>query len=166
MAHLTNAQLLTLKAAILNETDPTFVGYRNANDKPSMAVWLNAASSPAFIVYRSSVATAEVGKAVNYVAVEAMTDINRARITTFYTMNPSSFQPRDDVRSYWDATFGGTLGGQGQATRDALAALWKRTATRLEKLYATGTGTTLAPGALVFEGTVDANHIGDALEAV
>jgi hypothetical protein len=167
MSHLTNAQLLTLKAAILAETDPTFVGYRNANDKVSMAnLWFNADSSPAFIVTRSLVNTTEVGKAVNYIAVEAMTDANRARITTFYAMNPVSFQPRADVQTYWNNTFSGALGGEGQATRDALLALWKRTARRIERLYATGTGTTLSPGTLVFEGTIDGGHIGEALEAV
>jgi hypothetical protein len=166
MPHLTNPQLLTLKDAILGETDPTFVGYRNATDRPSMASWFNADSSPAFIVTRSVVTTAEVGKAVNYIAVEAMTDANRTRITTFYAMNPVSFQPRADIQTYWDNTFSGALGGQGQATRDALQALWKRTARRIEKLFATGTGTTLSPGTLVFEGTIDSGHIGEALEAV
>jgi hypothetical protein len=166
MAHLTNAQLLTLKAAIAAETDPTFVGYRTAGSTGQMAEWYSANTSPAFIVYRSSVATAEVGKAVNYVAVEAMTDINRARITTFYTMNPMSFAPRDDVRSYWDATFSGTLGGQGQASRDALTALWKRTARRVERVFATGAGSDASPGTLVVEGPISNEEIVLALNAV
>jgi len=36
-----------------------------------------------------------------------------------------------------------------------LIAAQKRAATRLEKVFATGTGTTATPGLLVVEGTVD-----------
>lgn len=147
---LTNAQLQTLKAAIAAETDPTFVSLRTAGATNGMTAWYNELST--FVAWRKSVQTAEVGVAVNYIAVEAMTDANRTRITTFYAMNPSQFQPRADIRTYWDNTFSGALGGQGQATRDALTALWKRTITRFEKLYATGTGTTATPGDIVVEG--------------
>ncbi len=160
---LNSAQLQTLKAAILAETDPTFVTYRTNGQTNQMAAWYNVAST--FIAWRKSVQTAEVGKAVNYIAVEAMTDANRTRITTFYAMNPATFEPRSDIRTFWDNTFSGALGGQGQATRDALAALWRRAATRGEKLYATGTGTTADPGTLVFEGSITDRDISAALEA-
>jgi hypothetical protein len=84
-----------------------------------------------------------------------MTDANRSRITTFYTMNPVQFDPsRSDVRSYWANTFSGALGGQGQATRDALEALWRRLASRAEKALATGTGSTATPASLGFEGAI------------
>lgn len=162
---LTTAQLQTLRTAILAETDPAFVQYRNNGQTTLMAGWFNEAANPAFIVWRRSVNTNEVGNAVNYIAVEAMTDANRGRITTFYAMNPVSFEPRADIRTYWENTFSGALGGQGQATRDALAALWRRTATRGERLFATGTGTTLSPGALVFEGSINDTHISQALSA-
>ena len=161
---LTEAQLPALKAAIQAETDPEFVGYRTAGATGAMAQWLNEAST--FIVWRASVATSEVGKAVNYIAVEAMTDANRNRINTFYGMNPQSFEPRADVRTYWDNTFSGALGGQGQATRDALAALWRRAATRGEKIYATGTGTTASPGTLVVEGNISEYEVVRALTQI
>jgi hypothetical protein len=161
---LTTAQLATLKTAILAETDATFVGYRTNGQTTLMADWYNAPSNPSFIVYRRSVSTDEVGKTVNYVAVEALTDLNRGRIDTFYVMNPLSFSPeRSDIRTFWANVFSGALGGQGQATRDALEALWRRTATRGERLYATGTGTTVAPGALVFEGAITDADITAAL---
>ena len=159
---LTTQQLQTLKAAIMAETDPEFVGYRDAGATGAMAQWFNGAST--FIVWRTRVQTAEVGSAVNYIAVEAMTDANRNRINTFYAMNPVSFEPRSDIRTYWDNTFSGALGGQGQATRDALTALWRRAATRGEKVYATGTGTTLSPGTLVFEGRISENDVVAAIQ--
>ena len=80
-------------------------------------------------------------------------------------MNPESFVPTADVESYWDTTFSGALGGQGQATRDALVALWRRFALRGEKLYATGTGTTVSPGSLVVEGSISNDNIVQALSA-
>jgi hypothetical protein len=159
---MTPAQLQTLRTAIDAETDPAFVTARTLGQTSLMAGFYNSGS--AFVVWKATVQTAEVGKAVNYIAVEAMTDANRNRINTFYGMNPAQFEPRSDVRTYWDNTFSGALGGQGQATRDALSALWRRAATRGEALYATGTGTTATPGVLVFEGTISDANIGAALE--
>lgn len=162
---LTSAQLQTLKAAINAETDPIFVQYRTDGNNGGMAAFYNENTSPAFIVYKSVVTTDQVGKAVNYIAVEAMTDANRTRITTFYAMNPEQFEPRSDVRTFWSNTFSGALGGQGQASRDALDALWRRTATKGEKLFATGTGTTASPAALGWEGTITSDDIRLAREA-
>lgn len=151
---LTTDQLAALKVAI--DADPVLSAFPNTSDGAfEIAAALNQQASPAFVVWRSTVQTAEVGTAVNYVAVEAMTDANRGRINTFYTMNPESFDPsRTDVRAYWTNTFSGALGGQGEATRTALEALWRRNATRAEKVLATGTGTTAAPGTLGWEGTL------------
>jgi hypothetical protein len=159
---LTTAQLQALKAAI--DADPVLSAQPNTNVGNSViAQTLNAPALPEFIVWRNSVTTDEVGNAVNYVAVEAMTDANRNRINTFYTMNPSSFSPvRSDVRSYWDNTFSGALGGQGAATRAALDALWRRAANGVEKILATGTGTTVSPAVLGYEGTITPDEIEQA----
>jgi hypothetical protein len=127
----------------------------NPDGASAIADALNADASPTFTVYRTTVETAEVGIAVSYVAVEAMTDANRTRVTTFYAMNPQSFDPsRQDIRTFWANTFSGTLGGAGASTRAALEALWRRKATALEKLFATGAGTDASPGLLTFEGSV------------
>lgn len=158
----TTAQLQAIKAYIV--ADPAMSAQPNTNvGNSAIASAMNAPASPAFVVWRSSVTTDEVGNAVNYVAVEAMTDANRGRITTFYAMNPASFSPaRSDIRSYWANTFSGALGGQGQATRDALEALWRRNATLLEKILSTGTGTTASPAILGYEGTVSPDEIEQA----
>jgi hypothetical protein len=47
-------------------------------------------------------------------------------------------------------------------TRAALLALWKRLATRGEKLYATGTGSDAVPGTLTFEGNISARDVEEA----
>jgi hypothetical protein len=149
---LTTQQLATLRAGVF--ADPTAAALLAAGNWQEVRDWLNAMGTA--IVWRSSVAIAEVGRVTNYIAVEAMTDANRGRINTFYLMNPVSIDPsRSDMRTYWANTFSGALGGQGQATRDALEALWRRTATRAERLLATGTGTQVAPATLGLEGEVD-----------
>lgn len=162
---LSQNQLPALKAAILAETDVAFVAFREAGAVGAMAAFFNQPS--AFVVYRSSVETSEIGKTVNYDAVAAMTTANLARIDTFEVLNPTSFDPgRSDIRSYFANTFSGALGGQGQATRDALEALWRRFAKRGERLFATGTGTSLAPGVLVFEGDIAESDVVQAINLV
>jgi hypothetical protein len=159
---LTPAQLTTLKAAILAETDPGFVTARTLGQTTVMRDFYNAPST--FVVRRSIVGSAEIGPVLNYVAVSALTTINRDRATTFLALNPEQFRPTADVEAYWDTTFAGALGGEGANTRAALVALWRRFATRAERLYATGTGTSLAPGVLVWEGSLTDAHISAALE--
>jgi hypothetical protein len=157
---LTPIQLATLKAAILAETDPTFVSYRTAGANSAMSDWYNEASGPAFVCWKASVPSGQIGKTVNYVAVAAMTTANLERLNNFLGMNPSEFDPgRADIRAFMADTFSGALGGQGQATRDALDAMYRRTVTRGEKIYATGTGTTATPGTLGYEGTISVDDI-------
>lgn len=159
MSHLTPAQLTALKAAIL--ADPVLAAFpANSDGAFAIAIELNKPST--FVVRRKSVNTKEIGPVLNYVAVSSLTTANRDRATTFLLLNPQDFAPTADVESYWDSTFGGALGGQGQATRDALAALWRRVATRFEAIYATGTGTTLSPGALVVDGPVSQSDVESA----
>lgn len=158
---LSDAQLPALKAAILAETDPAFVGYRTAGATGLMADWFNVAST--FVVRKKRVNSGDIGPILNYVAVSSLTTANRDRCTTFLVVNPSGFEPTADVESYWDTTFGGALGGQGQATRDALKALWRRFATRGERVYATGTGNDAAPGTLVYEGSISDSDVIRAL---
>lgn len=159
---LTQAQLPALKAAILAETDPAFVEYRTAGAVGAMADFYNADS--AFVVFKTTEQMDNVGKAVNYVAFEALTTANLEKLNTFRTLNEVTIAPvRSDVRSFFANVFSGALGGQGQATRDALDALWRRFAKRGERIYATGTGTTLAPGALVYEGDVSIDNVVQAL---
>lgn len=160
---MTPQQLQALKAAILAERDPAFVQARTLGQTSVMRDFYNANST--FVVYKTSETVAAVGRAVNYVAFEALTTANLEKINTFTRLNMATFPPTSAyIRTFWANVFSGALGGQGQATRDALEALWRRFATRAERLYATGTGTTLAPGALVFEGAISESDINAALE--
>lgn len=161
---LTPQQLPALKAAILAETDPTFVGYRTEGATGAMAAWYNGTASPAFVVWKASVASDLIGKVLNYVAVAAMTTANLSRVSDFLRMNPVSFDPsRSDIRTFMSDTFSGALGGQGQATRDALEAVYRRDATRGEKVFATGAGSFASPGVAVFVGSISNDDIVQAL---
>jgi hypothetical protein len=149
---LTPAQLQTLGAYIASM--PAWAALPNDSDAAFfIAGELN--KDTAFIVYKASEQTDKIGRAVSYVAIEALTTANLEKINTFYGMNPSQFQPaKADVRSFWTNVLSGALGGAGQASRDAMDALYRRPARDVERIYATGTGTTVSPGALVYEGTV------------
>jgi len=159
---LTTAQYQTLKTAILAETDAGFVVARTNGQTSVMAAFYNGPST--FIVYKTSEQTAAIGKVISYVALAAMTTANIDKLNTFLGLNLVTFDPRKtDIHTYFNDVFSGALGGQGQATRDAMDALYRRAATKGERLYTTGTGTTVAPGALVFEGAITDADISAAL---
>jgi len=144
---LTPSQLTALRAACF--ANPTAAAFFVApGNSAGLLGYLNADST--FIARRPSVGTAEIGPVLNYDAVAALTTANRDRATTFVALNPVSFMPTADIEAYWDTTFGGTLAGQGAATRAALKALWRVTATQAQRMLATGTGTTDLPGTLTF----------------
>lgn len=151
---LTSPQLATLKAYI--NSVPARAALPNDSDSAlQIAASLNAPASPAWVVWRSSVPTLDIGRAVNYVAVAAMTTANLDRVRLFCEMNPSSFDPsRSDIRTFMSDTFSGALGGQGQASRDALDALYRRNATLIEKVLSSGTGSTASPATLGYEGSI------------
>jgi len=158
---MTPQQLTTLKAAIV--ADPALNSKPMTSDGAfAIAEALNADASPAFWAYRRNIDSAEIGKAVNYVAVAAMTTANLQRVSDFLRLNLTTFNGRDDIKTFLNDTFSGTLGGQGQATRDALDLMLRRLVTRFERLYVTGTGTTAAPGTLVLEGPVSFQDVQEA----
>jgi hypothetical protein len=159
---LTQPQLVTLKNNINAETDPAFVSFRNAGSTQSMADWYNVALT--FIIFKPTESTLAIGDVVNFVAVAALTTANIEKLNLFYTLNPSTFEPSHaDQRTYMADVFSGALGGQGQATRDALDALYRRAALRGERIYCTGTGTTAVPGTPGPEGQMTNQNITDAL---
>lgn len=161
MATLTTAQLQALKTAINAETDTTFAGYRTANDKFSMAAWLNLPSTT--VVWRTGVSKREViaSAAFDWTRVDNLS-VGKARIWdqlfSAGDINPSQANVRAGIDATWAAAGdANTLAG--------IYVVIKRLANRFEKIYATGTGTNAVPAALVVEGSVTSSQIGDALES-
>jgi hypothetical protein len=162
MSHMTPAQIVVLKAAIIAETDPTFAGLRSSGATGAMADWYNQPSSPAFIVWKSNVSIAATGQAFNGTELAGMTTANQTRLQTIAQYLASGYNPSlADARQMFNDIWSGAGGA---TTRANLLALWKRTAKRGEKLFATGAGVDATPGALVFEGNVDNDDIVRALQ--
>jgi hypothetical protein len=158
--HLTAAQSATLKADILNT--PALAALAGTPDgRVEIARLYNLAASPGFTVWKSSVPLGTVGQ--TFVASELLsrTALENDRLGTFANWNPEGVNPsRADHRAFFDGVFS-AAGGAG--TRAALLALWKRPATRAEKLFATGTGSDGSPAVLVVEGVLDFSDIDAAL---
>ena len=157
---MTPSQLTLLKAAILAETSPTFVAFRTAENETGMADWYNAAST--FVVWKSAVSIGETGQAFNGTEWAGMTSANHTRLQTVAQYMASYRPGLSDIRAMFNDIWSGA---GGVLTRASLMALWKRLALRGERVFATGTGTDVAPGALVFEGQISAQDISDALRA-
>jgi hypothetical protein len=159
---LTTAQLTTLKAAILAETDATFVDYRSQGATGAMANWLNQITNPAWIVWRTDVSPNEYRDAITWTEVDALTTGSKYRIWEWLTMSMtapidfSRLNVRQGLQDCWASN---------TTTRASLLVVAKRTATRAEKLFSTGTGTTATPATLGFEGSLSPDDIVSALGA-
>lgn len=180
---LTPAQLQTLKAAIAAETDATFVGYRTQGATGLMAEWFNLAST--FVVWRSWTPTDEIANAISWQSLTpadapdgTQTWANRSLACQGKQFNLQSLllasgtrlaSGKANVRAGLQDALTNVPAGAGGSL---LAANWvgvrtaiQRNATRGEKLFATGTGTAVAPGNLEFEGNISDADIVQALGA-
>jgi hypothetical protein len=120
----------------------------------------NLAASPAFTVWKTTVSITEVGDKFNGAELAALTTGNQSRLQTIALYSGAGVNPSlADRRAFFDDVFSGA---GGTVTRGALLALWKRLATRAERLYATGTGSSSTPGTLVEEGALTLQNVQDA----
>jgi hypothetical protein len=156
---LSPAQLQTLKAAIL--ADPVLNAYPNYGDGPNdIANLLNQQASPPFTVWKTSVPISDVGRAMNSNEIAGLTTANTSRLQVMAMFSGEVFNPSfADVRAGFDNIFSGSGGVN---TRAALLILWKRLATRGEKIFAIGTGSDASPATLTFEGNLSANAVQQA----
>ena len=156
---LTQAQKQALRAHI--EASQDLATHLANSDYSAIADALNAASNPAFVVWRTSVPVAEYRDALVWTEVDGLTG-GKPRIWEWLTGNltlpleTSKAAVRQGLADCWASN---------SATRPALLALAKRTATRAEGVLATGTGSDAAPGDLVFEGAISGYDIGGILSA-
>lgn len=112
----------------------------------------NLNASPAYTVWKTNVTINEVGKKFNGTELAGLTANNATRLQTIALYLAGGVNPSlPDNRQFFDDVFSGAGGAN---TRANLLALWKRLASRVDKLYATGPGTDAAPATLTFEGPV------------
>lgn len=154
---LTSNQLSTLKADIL--ADPAFSSVpMNDDGHAAIADAYNLLASPAFIVWKSKVTRSEIWNVVVWTEVIGRSVGERGTFDLMLQeghINPSN----SNVRSGFADIFSGSTGAN---TRNALLALSKRSATRAEKLFATGTGNDASPANMTFEGKLSVSDVSAA----
>lgn len=158
---LTTTQLVTLAANIRAAVDaPVVTALANGNDN-EIARLYNLDASPAFTVWKTSVTINAIGDKINGTELAGLSSLNTTRLQAVVMLSPAGVNPSlIDRRQFFDDIFSGA---GGTTTRAQLLALWKRFATRAEKLYATGTGSDASPATLVFEGSITGDEVARAL---
>lgn len=156
---LSAAQLSTLKASIL--ADSVLAAKPVTSDgHTEIAAAYNLNASPDFWVWRSSVSKDDLvgsvsvdGTTFNWTGTGYITrtqgerDAFNAIFSAVGTVNPSIASVR---QAFADIFSGSTA--PAPANRTHLLTIARRKATRAEKLFATGTGSTASPAVLGFEG--------------
>jgi hypothetical protein len=168
----TTAQKATVKADILANSDLN-TQPNSADGNFEIARLYNLSASPAFWVWRTLVTKAEYtqtasvdGTTFNWTGTGFITrsqgerDAWNAIFNSQAACNPALPNVR---QAFLDIFSGATA--PAPANRTHLAAMSRRLATRLEKLLATGTGSTAAPATMGFEGTVSYQDIADARDS-
>lgn len=159
---LSPAQLSTLKAAIA--ADPTLSSLPNDPDgNQAVADAFNAPATPDYFVWRSNVPPSEYRGAngIVWTEVDALT-VGKGRIFEWLTgMLSMGINAADaNVRAGLQNAFGNT-----SATLANLTAMGRRKASRAEKLFATGTGSTASPATMGFEGKITAADVLNAFNS-
>ena len=157
---MTPEQLVTLKNYI--NTVPEWAALPNNSDTAFfIAGELNKAVVPAFIVWRLDVTAEEIGNAWVGTDIDAMSALNMQRLQLLLASAPAGIfdMRRADRRAGFENPFGTNVNN---GSRVAMRAVWKKSATVVEKLYATGAGTDATPGTLVFIGPVSWPEVQDA----
>lgn len=155
---LTTAQLQTLKTAIL--ADPALAALPQTADSAfAVAAAFNQVASPAFVVWKTSLSLETItSNGFDWVEVDSLTT-SKARIWEWMfgnplrTINPSKDNVRAGIVEVWKGT------AAKLAVQAAVLNHCKRSASRAEKLFATGTGTTAAPATLGYEGDIGYNDV-------
>ena len=148
---LTPAQMTTLQTNIL--ADHSFDSLpHNTDGAYAIAVAYNLPASSTFIVWKTSVDPAEImAGGMDWTRVDNLT-VGKSRIWDWMTRLNSFDASKANVRAGIDAVWVGTAADL--AERADVYTHCKRQATRLEKLFATGTGTDASPATMVIEGQV------------
>jgi len=158
---MTPAQLQALKTWIQTSVDPTIIAA--GSDDVELARLLNQPSQT--IIWRSRVGQDEIMQnGFDWVRVDNLS-VGKARIWDWLFANPSrSINPtKPNVRAGIAECWKGTAADL--AVQAAVFVHCKRTATRVESVFATGLGTEVSPSVTSFEGVIIAQDISDALRA-
>jgi hypothetical protein len=159
---LTPAQLQTLKTAI--QGDATLAGYWTAGSPGLIADFYNLEAAPAHIVWKSNVSANDIGNAWVGTDIDGMSALNMQRLQLLLASSPDGVYDmrRADRRAGFENPFGTNANN---ASRVAMRSAWKRNASNVEKLFATGTGSDASPATTSFEGNLDFREVIAAMGA-
>jgi len=155
-AQLTDAQAQTLVAALRADADPAVAAALAARNDTEVARIYNLPT--AFIVWKTSVTPNEWDTAMMQGATQMDALTVGKRDTLFVVMSRNR-----DCRDPNVVTTINDLTGTQNMLKAALVAACKRVASKAETLFTTGTGTTAAPGSLIWEGPLTVNDVSNAL---
>lgn len=164
---LTTQQQATLKAFI--EADPVLSTYpHNSDGAFAIAGALKVTASPDFIVWRTNVTEQEFTDDTSadattwswpaFIARSALEQNGWNAMFRRGSVNPS----KAAVRQGFVDIFSGAQ-NNAPAQRTHCAAIAKRKANVLEKLFATGTGSTASPATMAVEGSIPYNEVVSAM---
>ena len=164
---LTTAQLQTLKSHITASGDLNSQP-AGSDGNTEIARLMNLAASPAFWVWRTSVTEAEYtrdtspdGTTWSWPAYIARSQGERDAWARIVTGDAGANPSLANVRQGFADIFSGAT-APAPAQRTHLTAMSRRQATRAEKLFATGTGSTASPAVMGYEGTITASDVDSA----
>ena len=162
--NLSSAQRATLRAHILANLDPVVVAAVAIRNDVAIQDWYKVDSS--FVVWKTLLTKDEL-RAAALAGASEMDNLEAGKRDALFWMLSDSVNPSDSaVRvAFQDFTANRNGGFVATALRTSLTAAGKRPATRVEQVFATGTGTNGTPGFLVVEGFLDYNTISDILNA-
>jgi len=154
---LTPAQLSTLQADI--EADPVLDALPNNSDGAfAIAAAYNVLASPTFTVWRTNVPTKDCKTAMIWTEYIARSAGEREAWTFMLSngfINVGDVNVRQGIQDIFS-------GAGGATTRANLMSIAKRSATRGEKLFATGTGSDASPATMTVEGSLSFQDVEQA----
>jgi len=156
---LTTQQKQTLKAFILS--DPVLSQFpTNSDGSYAIADLLNKPADPAFVVWKTDVSIDEIMRnGMDWARVDNLS-VGKARIWDWLGRLGTINAAKVNVRAGIDAAWVGTAADL--AVRAAVYTHCKRSATVLEKLFATGAGTDATPATMVIEGAIGYQQVDEA----
>lgn len=173
MANLTLSQKQTLRAAI--EADSALLALAQANEYSQLAAALNANASPDFWAWKTRLPKHDLTDKVspdattfdwgtqagNFIArSQGERDCWRELWNTSLTCDPSNQRVRDAMANIFSGTGAGAVNN-----RTHFLSMARRLVNRMERVFATGTGSTASPGDFVVEGTLAAQEMASILSA-
>jgi hypothetical protein len=159
---LTTEQLAALKADIL--ADEVLNAFpMNSDGAWAIAQLYNLAADPEWIVWKTDVSLEEIMRnGMNWTRVDNLS-VGKARIWDWLSRLGTFDASKANIRAGIDATWVGTTADLG--VRAMVYTHCKRAATRIEKLFSTGTGSDASPATMGFEGQIQYQNVQQARES-